>query len=53
MLVIASDAANSYLVMKLEGTAGAGARMPLGGAALDNIDMTNIKNWINQGAKNN
>ena len=53
VLVIASDAANSYLVKKLEGTAAAGARMPLGGAALDNIDLTNIKNWINQGAANN
>ena len=53
ILVIASDAANSYLVKKLEGTASAGQQMPLGGAALDNIDLTNIKNWINQGAKNN
>ena len=51
--VIASDAANSYLVKKLEGTQGAGSRMPLGGTPLDNIDLTNIKNWINQGAKNN
>jgi hypothetical protein len=53
VLVIASDAANSYLVKKLEGTAAAGARMPPGGSALDNIDLTNIKNWINQGANNN
>jgi hypothetical protein len=53
VFVIASDAANSYLVKKLEGTAAAGQRMPLGGEALDNIDLTNIKNWINQGAKNN
>jgi len=53
VFVIASDAANSYLVKKLEGTASAGARMPLGGTPLDNIDLTNVKNWINQGAKNN
>jgi len=53
VFVIASDAANSYLVKKLEGTASAGAQMPLGGTALDNIDLTNIKNWITQGAKNN
>jgi hypothetical protein len=53
VLVMASDAANSYLVKKLEGTASVGARMPFGAGALDNIDLTNIKNWINQGAKNN
>jgi hypothetical protein len=53
ILVIASDAANSYLVKKLEGTAGVGSRMPLGGTPLDNIDLTNVKNWINQGASNN
>lgn len=53
VLVVAGDAAASYLVMKLEGASGiAGARMPVGGS-LDNIDLTNIKNWINQGAKNN
>jgi hypothetical protein len=51
--VIPNDATNSYLVIKLEGRQTAGARMPLGGAALDTIDMNNIKNWINQGAKNN
>ena len=51
--VIVSDAVNSYLVKKLEGTAGVGSRMPLGGSPLDNIDLTNVKNWINQGAKNN
>jgi len=27
--------------------------MPLGGTPLDAIDMQNIKNWINKGAKNN
>ncbi len=51
--VIASNAAGSYLVKKLEGTASVGSRMPLGGSPLDNIDLTNVKNWINQGAKNN
>ncbi len=45
------DAVNSYLVRKLEGTAG--TRMPQGLGALDNIDMTNIKNWINADALNN
>ena len=53
--VIANDAANSYLVKKLEGTQGSGNgdRMPRSGSALDNIDLTNIKNWINTGAPNN
>ncbi|HBD99465.1 MAG TPA: hypothetical protein DC060_14865 [Gemmatimonadetes bacterium] len=51
--VIANDATNSYLVKKLEGTASAGSRMPIGGSALDNTDLTNIKNWINTGAPNN
>ena len=53
--VIAGDAAASYLLKKLQGTqpAGCGARMPLGGGALDAIDIGNITNWINRGALNN
>jgi len=49
--VLPNDDANSYLVMKLEGSAG--TRMPQGQAPLDNTDLTNIKNWINTGALNN
>jgi hypothetical protein len=51
--VLPNDADNSYLVIKLEGRQTSGQRMPIGGAALDNIDLTNIKNWINNGAPNN
>jgi hypothetical protein len=51
--VIPGDATNSYLVVKLEGRQTVGARMPQGGSPLDNIDITNIKNWIDQGAANN
>ena len=51
--VIPSNANDSYLVKKLEGRQSAGAQMPIGGSALDNIDLSNIKNWINQGAVNN
>ena len=51
--VIPGDPANSYLVKKLEGRQSVGARMPLGGAPLDSIDLTNIRNWIGKGAKNN
>lgn len=48
-----NDAQNSYLVLKLEGRQTVGARMPLNGPALDNIDLTNIRNWIDTGAPNN
>ena len=47
-----NDIAASYLWLKISGTT-AGQRMPLGGAALDNVDQTNIMNWINTGALNN
>lgn len=47
------NANDSYLVIKLEGRQQEGAQMPLGGPALDNVDLTNIKNWINNGASNN
>ena len=50
--VIPGDAAASYLIVKVEGRQSVGGRMPLGGSPLDNIDLTNLKNWINQGAKN-
>jgi hypothetical protein len=51
--VIAGDAENSYLVVKLEGRQSVGSRMPLTGSPLDNIDLTNVRNWIDQGARNN
>ena len=51
--VLPNDANGSYLVIKLEGRQQVGSRMPQGGAPLDNIDLTNIKNWINNGAPNN
>lgn len=51
--VIPGNAADSYLVKKLEGRQSVGDRMPQGGGMLDETDLTNIKNWINQGAKNN
>ena len=51
--VIPGDADGSYLVIKLEGRQSAGSAMPRVGSPLDVIDLTNIKNWINQGAQNN
>ena len=47
------DATNNYLVIKLEGRQNFGVQMSVSGSALDNIDLTNIKNWINAGAANN
>lgn len=51
--VIPNDAQNSYLVIKVEGRQSVGTQMPQLGTALDSIDITNIRNWIDQGAKNN
>ena len=51
--VIPGDPQNSYLVMKIEGRQNVGTRMPQTGGILDSIDITNIRNWIAQGAKNN
>jgi hypothetical protein len=51
--VIPGDAQNSYLVIKLEGRQSFGSQMPEGGTPLDNIDLSNVRNWITQGAQNN
>lgn len=51
--VIPGNAQDSYLVIKLEGRQQVGTQMPQGRSALDNIDLTNIRNWIDQGAANN
>jgi uncharacterized protein (TIGR03118 family) len=53
------DAANSYLVQKIQGAAGiSGSRMPLGcgGAGnpcLDQATINMVISWVNQGALNN
>lgn len=49
--VAPGDAANSYLVQKLEGHAAVGARMPLGGPYLDANTIGLIRQWIDNGAK--
>lgn len=41
---------NSYLVQKLEGTAAVGARMPFGGAPLDQALIDDVREWITNGA---
>jgi hypothetical protein len=53
ILVVPSDATNSYLVIKIEGRQSIGSRMPLGRTPLSNARTQTIKNWINNGAGNN
>ncbi|MCB9702208.1 MAG: hypothetical protein H6711_09955 [Myxococcales bacterium] len=54
--VAAGDAANSYLIHKLDGThldvGGSGVQMPQGVAPLSTADMTTITDWIEGGAPN-
>lgn len=49
--VAPGDADASYLVHKIEGTAATGARMPLGGTALDPATIDAIRAWIDAGAE--
>lgn len=49
--VAPGDAANSYLIHKLEGHQAVGARMPLGGPYLDAQSINLIRQWINNGAR--
>jgi mono/diheme cytochrome c family protein len=52
--VAPGDAANSYIIHKLEGAADiTGSRMPLGGPFLDQATIDQVKAWINAGAANN
>lgn len=51
--VLPGDAGNSYLVIKIEGNQTVGARMPFGRSPLSSVQIQNIKNWIDRGAKNN
>ncbi len=51
MLVAPNDPDNSYLIRKLENTAGiTGARMPLNAAPLPQSDIDVIRQWISDGA---
>lgn len=49
--VVPGDADASYLVMKIEGRAPFGGRMPLGGGALDATTIEAIRAWIDAGAE--
>jgi hypothetical protein len=48
--VAPGDANNSYIIQKLEGTAGVGERMPAGLPALPQSDINVIRQWIANGA---
>ena len=54
-LVTPNDAENSYLIHKLDGRTGiVGARMPIGsGGFLSDEAIDVVKQWINEGARNN
>jgi hypothetical protein len=47
-----NDPNNSYLIQKLEGTAGSGERMPAGLPALPQATIDAIRAWITDGALN-
>jgi len=49
--VAPGDAANSYLIHKLEGHQSVGARMPFGGPYLDAQTINLIRQWIDNGAQ--
>jgi hypothetical protein len=51
--VIAGHADSSLIVAKISPTPPFGSRMPLGGPYLSTAEIQTIKDWINQGAKNN
>ena len=52
--VIPGNADGSYLVQKLRGDAGiVGQRMPAGGPFLSDDQINLIRQWINEGARNN
>jgi hypothetical protein len=53
MRVKPGDPANSYVIHKLEGSAGiTGSRMPLGGPFLDAATIDEVRSWIAAGAAN-
>ncbi len=49
-VVVAGDT-NSVLIKKLKGTAGFGARMPIGGDQIADSDLSLIVRWVKEGAK--
>lgn len=52
LLIEPFDATNSYIVIRVEDRQRLGVKMPIG-APFDSIDLSNLKNWIDNGAPNN
>ncbi len=52
LLVEPFDATNSYIIIRLENRQRVGVPMPPG-FRLDDVDLTNLRNWIDNGAPNN
>lgn len=50
--VIPGNSTDSYVIIKLEGRQNSGSKMPLTGS-ISGTQIQLIKNWIDQGAKNN
>lgn len=53
ILVIPGDAADSYLIRKVEGRSIQGSQMPLGNPALSPGTIQTLRNWIDRGAADN
>jgi cytochrome c551/c552 len=51
--IVAGNSASSLLILKLSPTPPAGDRMPQGGPYLSTDSIKVIRDWIDQGAKNN
>lgn len=48
-MVVPGSAATSYVVLKIEGTAPCGMRMPLGRTPLSATQIATIRTWIDEG----
>jgi len=53
LIVISGNASGSPIIDKLGNSPQFGSRMPDGGSALSNAQVTLIRTWINEGALNN
>ena len=49
--VIPGDAANSILILKIQGTSCYGTQMPVGGPYLQSAEIQQFVTWVNGGAK--
>jgi hypothetical protein len=53
MIIKPGEPDSSYLVLKIEGKAPVGARMPLTGGYLSSSEIQTIVSWVKAGAKDN